>query len=171
MKRFAILFVCAAMLVCATACFKSEKKPETSAAPTLATTAPSATVSTAATSASATGVTTVASGSLDSFPCVGYATDSLNVRRDASINYDAIGGLDKGDKVTIVGEEGDFYKIEWSSFDGNFEGQYAYVSKQYVSASPNGEMPAAASTTGAPVSDPTSAAKTTVPTKPVVQAQ
>ncbi|MCQ2405567.1 MAG: SH3 domain-containing protein [Clostridia bacterium] len=169
MKRFAILFVCAAMLVCATACFKSEKKPETSAAPTLATTAPSATVSTAATSASAAG-TTVASGSLDSFPCVGYTTDSLNVRRDASTDYDAIGGLEKGDKVTIVGEEGDFYKIEWSSFDGNFEGQYAYVSKQYVSATPNGDTPTVASTTGAPVSDPTSAAKTTVPTKPVVQA-
>ena len=169
MKRFAILLLCVAMLLCATACFKSEEKPETSAAaPSMATTAPSATSSTAATSASAA-VTTVASGSLDSFPCVGYTTDSLNVRRDASTDYDAIGGLDKGDKVTIVGEEGDFYKIEWSSFDGNFEGQYAYVSKQYVSASPNGET--AASTTGAPVSDPTSAAKTTVPTKPVVQAQ
>ena len=162
MKRFAILFVCAAMLVCATACFKSEKKPETSAAPTLATTAPSATVSTAVTSASAAG-TTVASGSLDSFPCVGYTTDSLNVRRDASTNYDAVGGLQKGDKVTIVGEEGDFYKIEWSSFDGNFNEKYAYVSKQYVSASPNGNTSAFTTALGSTPTVP--------PTKPAAPIQ
>ncbi len=164
MKRIAVFLLCVAMLVCATACFKLEKKsePATTVTPTLATTAPTTSANGSVTSAMAT---TAAPTAFGEYPCIGYATDSLNVRRDASTDHDAIGGLDKGDKVTIVGEEGDFYKIEWSSFDGNFEGQYAYVSKQYVSATPNGDTPTAASTTGAPVSDPT-VAKTTAPTKP-----
>ena len=141
MKRVAIVCLCVAMLACATACFKSEKTPEPPApAPTTPTTAPSAAVSTMP--SVSTGTTAAVPGSLTNFPCVGYATDSLNVRRDASTNYDAVGGLQKGDKVTIVGEEGDFYKIEWSSFDGNFNEKYAYVSKQYVSASPNGNTSA-----------------------------
>ena len=171
MKRVAVLLLAMIMLLFASACFKSADKKDTSAAEvSLATTAPATTVSTGVpvTTAATTASTPVAEGSLDKFPCIGYATDSLNVRRDASINYDAIGGLEKGDKVTIVGREGDFYKIEWSSFDGNFDGEYAYVSAQYISASPNGET--TASTTGAPVSDPT-VSKTTVPTKPIVQAQ
>ena len=170
MKRLSVLLLCVAMLLCATACFQSEKEPESSepVSALVTTTAPGA--SSNGSSAATSGATTTLSattGSFGEFPCVGYATDSLNVRRDASTNYDAIGGLDKGDKVTIVGEEGDFYKIEWKAFDGTYEGEYAYVNKQYVSASPNGETTAV--TTGAPVSDPT-AAKTTVPTKPIVQA-
>ena len=160
MKRFAILFVCVAMLLCATACFKLEKKsdPAPTVPPTLATTAPTTSANGAVTTAMAT---TAAPTAFGEYPCIGYATDSLNVRRDASTDHDAIGGLDKGDKVTIVGEEGDFYKIEWSSFDGNFEGQYAYVSKQYVSATPNS---GAASTTA--IGSTPTAATTAATTKP-----
>lgn len=170
MKRLTVLLLCVAMLVCATACFKSEEGKETSAVATgFATTAPAAAVTTAPSGASAPATTTTApaaEGSLDKFPCVGYATDSLNVRQDPSTDKDAIGGLDKGDRVTIVGREGDFYKIEWNSFDGNFEGEYAYVSAQYISASVDGDTPAVTTAIG---STPT-AAKTTVPTKPIVQA-
>lgn len=166
MKRFAILLLCVAMLLCATACFKTEEKTETSTAvtPSFATTAPGAAAS-AATSANTAATTSAAAASttastapaaIGEFPCTGYATDSLNVRRDASTDYDAIGGLDKGDKVTIVGEEGDFYKIEWSSFDGTFDGEYAYVSKQYISAGLN------TAATTAIGSTPTSAAATTM---------
>lgn len=166
MKRFMVLLLCVAMLLCATACFKSDKKTEASEpTPSFATTAPGATAFGGSTTASVAAVTTTTAPSVASFgefPCIGYTTDSLNVRRDPSTDYDAIGGLDKGDKVTIVGEEGDFYKIEWSSFDGNFEGKYAYVSKQYVSASLNAASPAATSAVPS--------ATTTVPTKPVVQA-
>jgi len=154
MKRFVVLLLCVAMLLCATACFKSEKKAETSATatPTFATTAATTAPSASGATASAAAVTTAATpAAIGNFPCTGYATDSLNVRRDASTDYDAIGGLDKGDKVTIVGEEGDFYKIEWSSFDGNFDGQYAYVSKQYISATLTAETTAVVSTpTAAP---------------------
>ena len=167
MKRIPALLLCAVMLLCATACFKSEKTNETSAATSaLATTAPGA-----ASGTSASGATTTLSattGSFGNFPCVGYATDSLNVRRDASTDYDAIGGLSKGDKVTIIGEENDFYKIEFHDQTGAYDKDYAFVNKQYVSASPEGET--AASTTGAPVSDPTSA-KTTAPTKPAPAVQ
>ena len=168
MKRVAIVCLCVAMLACATACFKSEKTPEPPApAPTAPTTAPSAAVSTMPTVVS-TGTTAAVPGSLTNFPCVGYATDSLNIRRDASTNYDAVGGLQKGDKVTIVGEEGDFYKIEWSSFDGNFNEKYAYVSKQYVSASPNGNTSAFTTALGStPTVPPTQPTQPTKPAAPI----
>lgn len=152
MKRIAVLVLVLSVLLCVAGCFKSADDVETSEATSaVLTTAP--TVSTVAMITT----TTVAVGSLDNFPCVGYTTDSLNVRRDASTDYDAIGGLEKGASVKIVGREGDFYKIEWSSFDGNFDGEYAYVSAQYISATPGGATTAAVSTTGALVSDPTMA--------------
>ena len=64
---------------------------------------------------------------------VGYATDALNVRRDASTDHDRVGMLKKGDAVTIIGEEGDFYKIEYKWTQEGSSGDYAFVSKEYVS--------------------------------------
>ena len=52
-------------------------------------------------------------------------SSSLNVRNSASTSSKVIGSLSGNTKVTIVGEEGAFYKIE-------YKGSYGYVSKEYV---------------------------------------
>ena len=50
---------------------------------------------------------------------------ALNVRSGASTSNSIIGTLIRGSSVTITGESGNFYKI-------NYNGQSAYVSKDYV---------------------------------------
>ena len=50
---------------------------------------------------------------------------ALNVRSGASTSNSIIGTLNRGSSVTITGESGNFYKI-------NYNGQSAYVSKDYV---------------------------------------
>ncbi len=52
-------------------------------------------------------------------------SSSLNVRKGASTSSKVIGSLSGNSKVTIVGEEGAFYKIE-------FKGSHGYVAKEYV---------------------------------------
>ncbi len=52
-------------------------------------------------------------------------SSSLNVREGASTSIKVIGSLSGNSKVTIVGEEGAFYKIE-------YKGSYGYVAKEYV---------------------------------------
>ena len=52
-------------------------------------------------------------------------SSSLNVRSGASTSSKVIGSLSGNTKVTIVGEEGAFYKIE-------YKGSYGYVAKEYV---------------------------------------
>ena len=52
-------------------------------------------------------------------------SSSLNVRSGASTSSKVIGSLSGNSKVTIVGEEGAFYKIE-------FKGSHGYVAKEYV---------------------------------------
>ncbi|WP_415298966.1 SH3 domain-containing protein [Clostridium perfringens] len=52
-------------------------------------------------------------------------SSSLNVRNSASTSSKVIGSLSGNTKVTIVGEEGAFYKIE-------YKGSHGYVSKEYV---------------------------------------
>ena len=52
-------------------------------------------------------------------------SSSLNVREGASTSSKVIGSLSGNSKVTIVGEEGAFYKIE-------FKGSHGYVAKEYV---------------------------------------
>ena len=51
---------------------------------------------------------------------------SLNVRSGASTSSSVIGSLSNGSKVTIVGESGSWYKINYGNTTG-------YVSKEYVS--------------------------------------
>ncbi|MDK0564225.1 SH3 domain-containing protein [Clostridium perfringens] len=52
-------------------------------------------------------------------------SSSLNVREGASTSSKVIGSLSGNSKVTIVGEEGAFYKIEYNGF-------YGYVAKEYI---------------------------------------
>ncbi|ELC8452783.1 SH3 domain-containing protein [Clostridium perfringens] len=52
-------------------------------------------------------------------------SSSLNVREEASTSSKVIGSLSGNTKVTIVGEEGAFYKIE-------YKGSHGYVAKEYV---------------------------------------
>ncbi|MCX0376881.1 SH3 domain-containing protein [Clostridium perfringens] len=52
-------------------------------------------------------------------------SSSLNVREGASTSSKVIGSLSGNTKVTIVGEEGDFYKIE-------YKGSHGYVAKEYI---------------------------------------
>ncbi|MDZ4994365.1 SH3 domain-containing protein, partial [Clostridium perfringens] len=52
-------------------------------------------------------------------------SSSLNVREEASTSSRVIGSLSGNSKVTIVGESGSFYKIE-------YRGSYGYVAKEYI---------------------------------------
>ena len=52
-------------------------------------------------------------------------SSSLNVREGASTSSKVIGSLSVNTKVTIIGEEGAFYKIE-------YKGSHGYVAKEYV---------------------------------------
>lgn len=52
-------------------------------------------------------------------------TSDLNVRAGAGTNFNSIAKLNNGDKVTILSEEGDWYKIQ-------FNGKEGYVNKKYV---------------------------------------
>ncbi|GAA0118592.1 hypothetical protein UT300017_08560 [Clostridium sp. CTA-17] len=52
-------------------------------------------------------------------------SSSLNVREGASTSSKVIGSLSGNSKVTIVGEEGAFYKIE-------YKGSHGYVAKEYI---------------------------------------
>ncbi|XZJ12201.1 SH3 domain-containing protein [Clostridium perfringens] len=52
-------------------------------------------------------------------------SSSLNVREGASTSSKVIGSLSGNTKVTIIGEEGSFYKIE-------YKGSHGYVAKEYV---------------------------------------
>ncbi|EOU1503094.1 SH3 domain-containing protein [Clostridium perfringens] len=52
-------------------------------------------------------------------------SSSLNVREGASTSSKVIGSLSGNTKVTIIGEEGAFYKIE-------YKGSHGYVAKEYV---------------------------------------
>ncbi|PWW93424.1 SH3 domain-containing protein [Clostridium perfringens] len=52
-------------------------------------------------------------------------SSSLNVRNEASTSSKVIGSLSGNSKVTIVGEEGAFYKIE-------YKGSQGYVAKEYI---------------------------------------
>ncbi|WP_349404316.1 SH3 domain-containing protein [Clostridium perfringens] len=52
-------------------------------------------------------------------------SSSLNVRSSASTSSKVIGSLSGNTKVTIIGEEGAFYKIE-------YKGSHGYVAKEYI---------------------------------------
>lgn len=53
------------------------------------------------------------------------SVSSANIRQESNTSSQILGTLSKNTEVIIVGEEGDFYKIE-------FNGDYAYISKDLV---------------------------------------
>ena len=56
---------------------------------------------------------------------VNTSSSNLNVRNGPGTTYSVIGSLGKGTQVTILGEDGDWYKIQYDSGEG-------YVSKKYI---------------------------------------
>lgn len=75
-----------------------------------------------------TATTTFATAEIpDQLPPYGWCiASSLHVRKTPNTYFEAIGGLKYGEKVTIIGREGDWYKIKFK--DGE-----AYVKAEYIS--------------------------------------
>ena len=149
MKRFTIFLLCVALLLCVCGCFKSKSKEETSAASDAAQ---------ATTTAATTAVPTTTSAPLAS---VGYvdtgSSDTLNVRPQPNTLKDPVGGLENGVQVKIIGEEGDFYKIEFHDLTGAYTEDFAYVSKQYITVAGGTTTAATAATTTAAATAATTA--------------
>ena len=63
---------------------------------------------------------------------IGKSTANVNIRTtpDTSVSTNILGVLKTGTKIEIVGEDGNFYKVK-------YKGQYAYVSKLYLSPDEN----------------------------------
>lgn len=55
-------------------------------------------------------------------------TSSLNLRKAASQNSDKLQTLDRGDKLDVISESGDWYKVRYGKYTG-------YVMKKYVKVS------------------------------------
>ncbi|ELC8442134.1 SH3 domain-containing protein, partial [Clostridium perfringens] len=54
---------------------------------------------------------------------------NLNVRTGPGTNYQVLGYLLAGDKVKILGEENDWYKIQFTTSSGS---KIGYASKKYI---------------------------------------
>ena len=146
MKRFFLGILLIIFCVSLVGCFASNKETTTSEEES---TAPTETLQTTVTTL-ATVPTTTIPAEISEFPCTAFATDSLNVRRTPNLDHYAVGGLSKGEQVTILGKEGDFYKIEFSWKDNsegqNLSGTTAYVSAQYISLKKTSDIPTVATT-------------------------
>ena len=148
--RLSLAVLAAAAALSMAACTQKEDSPNAGGD---ATTAASQTDTTTAvtTTLATTAATTVppVTGDLTT----GWSTDSVNIRTGPGIEYYAIGGLHVGEQVTILGKEGDWYKIRFvNGPDG-----VGYVNAQYISGS---LVPTAttAATTTAPAATTTAAA-------------
>lgn len=60
-----------------------------------------------------------------SYPCTGFTTADLNLRKRASTSSDLIKVIPEGDAVYITGESGSFYIVE-------YEGRQGFVMKSFV---------------------------------------
>ena len=97
------------------------------------------------TTTTTTEVTTTTTTTRVSVFSVGYCTaDSLNVRSGPGLDYRGIGGLVHGEKVTVLGQQGDWYQIQFGDTVG-------YVSAQYISATPPAQAPSSSRTTLPPI--------------------
>ncbi len=75
---------------------------------------------TPATTTNSTTVKTTAS-----LPPFGYITaDSMRVRGEAGLQAEVIGGINFGEKVEILGKNGDWYQIRFGDGVGYISGQY-----------------------------------------------
>lgn len=58
-------------------------------------------------------------------PNEGWITaDSMRVRSGAGLSYEVIGGITGGEKVEILGKNGDWYEIRFGEGSGYVSGQY-----------------------------------------------
>lgn len=113
--RRAALFACAlAGCLLLAACGRNKENPASASSASAQTTVPS--------------VSGATSPSTLTVPQVGWCNvdeDGLHVRSGPGNDYRVIGGMKYGEKVYILGREGDWYKIE-------FAGGTAYVSAAFV---------------------------------------
>lgn len=110
-------------------------------AETAATTSSAATTTT---TASAAATTTTVPAIPEGTPSVGWCNaTSMHIRSGPGTDYGAIGGLVTGEKVDILGREGDWYKIK-------FKDGVGYVSAQFISSTVVTTTMAPAATTTAP---------------------
>lgn len=129
--RLGSLFAPAALLIILSviiSAFSGCKKSEDGQSEIQTTTAPPATAQSTATTAAAE-TTESPSTTLTAptgIPAYGWCDAStMHIRSGPGTEYGAIGGLKRGDKVTIVGREGDWFKIE-------FKEDFGYVSALYI---------------------------------------
>ena len=75
-----------------------------------------------------------------------YSTTALNVRRGPSTKYSIVGSLNRGQKCTVVGKSGNWYKLLTA------DGSTAYASAKYLKlyARQNGSTPSTPSTPSYP---------------------
>ena len=75
-----------------------------------------------------------------------YATTALNVRQGPSTKYSIVGSLNRGQKCTVVGKSGNWYKLLTA------DGSDAYASAKYLKlyARQNGSTPSTPSTPSYP---------------------
>ena len=75
-----------------------------------------------------------------------YSTTALNVRRGPSTKYSIVGSLNRGQKCTVVGKSGNWYKLLTA------DGSDAYASAKYLKlyARQNGSTPSTPSTPSYP---------------------
>ncbi len=123
MKRFwnCLLIACLAVLLAAvlSGCFGDGGEETTN---------PSSNAETSADETQATATT--AAPDTGSYPPFGYVNaSSLHIRPGPNTSGDPIGGLKFGDRVQIVGREGDWYVIPFQNGNG-------YISAQYVQETP-----------------------------------
>ncbi len=92
----------------------------------------------------ATTITTRPTTTAAPLPSVGYCTadPSMHVRVAPGPYEEVIGGLAWGEQVSIVGKEGDWYRI-------TFKEGVAYVSAQYIASVPPSKTTATENTTSA----------------------
>lgn len=70
-----------------------------------------------------------------------YNCSELNVRKGPGTNNAIIGGLKKGDKVTIKDESNGWYKIDYKGKDGWVSGKYIKVVSTGGSSAPKKDVP------------------------------
>lgn len=75
-----------------------------------------------------------------------YSTTALNVRRGPSTKYSVVGSLNRGQKCTVIGKSGNWYKLLTD------DGSDAYASAKYLKlyARQNGSTPSTPSTPSYP---------------------
>ena len=57
-------------------------------------------------------------------------TSSLNVRSEASKSGDVIGTVNEGDRLTVLGEEGGWYKVDYYGQEGYVSADYVYIDEE-----------------------------------------